>query len=410
RTNSQDPTNTIGAVVRIQPDGSIPAETGTPEPEPLGPPVQQGPPNASGQTPAFPEQTRAPQPAELSAFDVETVTSSLNRPWGLTTLPDGRLLVNQKGGNMVIVTTSGQVSSAISGVPSVNSSGQGGLLDVAIDPDFANNRYVYWSFSEPRNPGSSTSVARGVLSAQDDALTDVEVIFQQEPVWFGAGHYGSRLAFAPDGNLFITTGDRQDSSIRTNSQDPTNTIGAVVRIQPDGSIPATGNPFASNNTGDDALWSYGHRNLQSAAIDLQGRLWTVEHGPRGGDELNRPEAGKNYGWPVVTYGEDYDGQPLGDGITELAGTEQPVYYWDPVIAPAGMEVYDGPLFDWQGDFLVCGLQAQALVRLTMRNDQVYTEEWLPLGTRCRDVAVADDGSVYVATDDVRILRLTPTAP
>ncbi len=382
-------------------------ETGTPEPGELRPPVEQRAPNATGQTPAFPEQTRAPQPAEDTDFVVQTVTSDLDRPWGFAILPDGRFLVNQKGGSMVIVTTLGDVSDPISGVPPVQSASQGGLLDVVLDPDFATNRFVYWSFSEPRNPGWGTSVARGVLAPDEASLTDVEVIFQQLPAYSGFGHYGSRLAFAPDGNLFVTLGDRQDEGIRVNAQDPKNTIGSVVRIAPDGSIPGD-NPFVGDAAGDDAVWSYGHRNPQSAAIDLQGRLWTVEHGPQGGDELNRPQPKANYGWPDVTYGEDYGGGPIGDGITELAGTEQPVYYWDPVIAPAGMAVYDGTLFaGWQGDFLIGGLQSRGIVRLSIRDDTVYTEEWLDLGTRCRDVAVGANGEVYVATDDGRLLRLVP---
>ncbi len=373
----------------------------------LRPPVQQTPPNAADQTPAFIRQTRAGQPAHATEFVVETITTTLREPWGIAVLPDGRFLVSQRRGSMVIVNAMVEepISAPIAGIQQVEDSGQGGLLDVALAPDFITSRRIYWSYSEPRDQGSGTSVARGVLSPDSDELTDVEVIFQQLPSIASGGHYGSRLTFAPDGNLFVTLGDRWAGP--ANPQDPRNTIGAIVRIGPDGNIPDD-NPFVGSADGNDALWSYGHRNPQSATLDLEGRFWTVEHGPAGGDELNRPLPGRNYGWPVVSYGIDYGGGPVGDGITILTGTEQPVYYWDPVIAPAGMTVYDGTLFeDWRGDFLIGGLVAKSIVRLSMRDNLVYSEEWLRLDARCRDIAIGVDGAVYTVTDEGALLRIAP---
>ena len=363
-------------------------------------------PNAPDQTPAFVGQTRAPQPAVATAFRREVVASGLGIPWGIAALPDGSLLVTERAGTLRRVTADGSVSAPLGGVPEVVAAGQGGLLDVIIGPDFTNDRSVFLTFSEARAGGTSApAVARGTLSADATRLEEVSILYRQDPPRASQQHFGSRMAFANDGTLFVTFGDRGGAG--EDAQSPFNSIGAVIRIHPDGSIPED-NPFADGERGAPAIWSWGHRNVQSATIGSDGSLWTVEHGPQGGDELNRPEAGANHGWPIITYGVNYGGRPVGQGITAQEGMVQPVYYWDPVIAPSGMATYRGDLFpDWEGDFLIGGLQSRSLVRLTLRDGRVHTEEWLPLDVRVRSVAIAQDGAVLVGTDAGEILAIRP---
>ncbi|MBP7241844.1 PQQ-dependent sugar dehydrogenase, partial [Amaricoccus sp.] len=303
----------------------------------------------------------------------------------------------------------GTVSPAISGLPEVDVRGQGGLLDVAIRDDFSETRRVWWSYAEPRGEGrNATAVATGVLSEDGATMSDVEVIFQQQPAWTSTSHFGSRLVFDASGALFVTTGERSQPEPRLLAQDVSTHIGKVLRIDPMGG-PAEGNPSIPGGLPE--IWSWGHRNVQSAALGRDGALWTVEHGARGGDELNRPEAGRNYGWPVITYGQDYRGGPIGEGITARDGMEQPVYYWDPVIAPSGMVFYDGAMFPgWQGSALVGGLAGQALVRLELEDGRVAGEaRYLQGMGRIRDVDVAPDGAVMILTDadNGALIRLTP---
>lgn len=404
--------STTGVTDADEPSTETDTDTVPTPTEELRPPVQRGnPPNADWQSPAFDGQRRAPQPATDTAFEVESFATGLVRPWALEVMPDGRLIVTERPGRMRIIETDGTLGDPLSGLPGVVDSGQGGLLDVALPPDFATSKQVYWSYSEDRGSGeNATAVARGTLSADETGLETVEVIFQQQPAWASSLHFGSRLVFADDGMLFVTLGERSSVSSRVFAQDPTTHLGAVIRIRPDGSAPDD-NPTFDDDNALPELWSKGHRNPQSAALDAQGRLWTVEHGPRGGDELNMPVAGGNHGWPVVTYGEEYSGAKVGSGVTVQEGIEQPVYYWDPVIAPSGMRFYDGDLFEgWQGNILIGGLVAEALVRLTLVDDKVYTEEWLDLGTRVRDVAVAPDGAILVVEDtrQADVLRITPS--
>lgn len=365
-------------------------------------PAETAPPNVPSQEPAFEGQTRAPQPAEPVAVRTETVAEDLPRLWALEFLPDGRMLVTTKAGAMHVVGPDGTAGAAIEGVPEVMSAGQGGLLDVALAPDFAESGTIYFSFSEPREGGgNATSVARARLATDasgSGSLEDLEVIFRQTPAYDGTKHFGSRLAFAPDGTLFVTVGERSDTPIRDQAQDLTSGLGKVFSINPDGSAPDD-NPFVGHAAIQPWIWSYGHRNLQSAVVDGLGRLWTVEHGPRGGDELNRPEAGLNYGWPVITYGETYGGQPVGKGITAMQGMRQPLYYWDPVIAPSGMALYQGEAIpEWQGALLIGGLVSQGLVVLQVEGDRVVSEARVPLGARIRDVRVGPDGAVYAVTE------------
>ena len=376
--------------------------------------ADDGPPNARDQSPAFPGQTRAPRPAVPLPGAVIPFAEGLAPSWALEFLPDRRILTTEKAGGMRILAADGRSSVEVTGVPRVDGRGQGGLLDVAPSPDFARDRLVFFSFSEPRGGGNGTSVARATLVEENGRarLDGLSVIFRQEPAWTNNLHFGSRLVFATDGTLFVTVGERSDAETRGQAQDLRSGLGKVFRINPDGSIPAD-NPFAGRANGAlPAIWSYGHRNMQAAALDAAGRLWTVEHGPRGGDELNRPEPGRNYGWPDVTYGIEYSGRKVGAGVTSRAGTEQPVYYWDPVIAPSGMAILSGRLFpDLAGAILIGGLVARGIVVLRMAGDRVASEERIPLGARVRDVKEGPEGAIYALTEQdrggSRILKLTP---
>jgi glucose/arabinose dehydrogenase len=355
-----------------------------------GEPAETAPPNATDQTPAFEGQTRAPQPAESATVTQEVVATELPQLWAMEFLPDGRMLVTAKAGAMHIVGENGEAGPEITGVPEVDDDGQGGLLDVALAPDHETSGLIYFSFSEPRDGGNGTSVASAKLVPDDaggGALENVTVIFQQMPTYDGDKHFGSRLTFGPQGELYVTVGERSDVEPRVQAQDISSGLGKVFRIDAAGAaLPE--------------IWSLGHRNMQAAALDGEGRLWTVEHGPKGGDELNRPEAGKNYGWPEVTYGIDYSGAPIGEGLTQKAETEQPVYYWDPVIAPSGMAFYDGEEFPtWKNAFLIGGLVTRGVVVVRLEGDQVAFEERVPLQARVRDVKVGPDGAVYAVTEN-----------
>ncbi|QFQ87879.1 PQQ-dependent sugar dehydrogenase [Paracoccus kondratievae] len=364
------------------------------------------PPNARDQSPAFPGQTRAPEIHQDIPIARSTLIRGLDSPWGMALLPDGGLLITERSGGMRLFRD-GKLSDPIKGLPAVDARGQGGLLDVAVAPDFSRTRQVWFSFSEPRGEGrNSTSVGTGKLSADGKALEGVRVIFRQEPAWASTLHFGSRLIFDQQGQLFVTTGERSLPEPRKLAQDPHTHLGKVLRINPASGGPAPGNPPAQGDTRPE-IWSLGHRNLQAAALDAQGRLWTVEHGPRGGDELNRPQPGRNYGWPIITYGQDYSGAPIGQGITQREGMEQPVYYWDPVIAPSGMVFYQGTMFpELRGDALIGGLQAQAVVRLRITGDRVSGEQRLVEGIgRVRDIEVAPDGAILILTDGGALIRL-----
>jgi glucose/arabinose dehydrogenase len=358
--------------------------------------------NAPDQKPAFENQTRASLPDAVPEISVDVVAKGLPHLWAMEFLPDGRMLVTAKAGTMhVVFQDDGQASPPIEGVPEVMSNGQGGLLDVALAPDFERSNRIYFSFSEPRDGGNGTSVASAKLIEQDGTflLQEVKVVFRQMPTYDGDKHFGSRLVFGPKGELYVTVGERSDPETRVGAQDLASGFGKVFRIDAEGKAFAD-NPFAKTEGAQPEIWSFGHRNLQAATLDDQGRLWTVEHGPKGGDELNRPEAGKNYGWPKVTYGVDYSGAPIGEGITALEGTEQPVYYWDPVIGPSGMAYYTGDAIpEWKGAFLIGGLVSKGLVVLHMEGDKVAHEERIPLDARIRDVKVAPDGSVFVVTEE-----------
>jgi aldose sugar dehydrogenase len=364
------------------------------------PPLETRQPNAPDQRPAFPGQTRGCGVKSNVAYDVAVVTKGLEHPWAVEPLPDGDLLVTEKPGRMRIVTAKGEKSEPVAGVPEVDARGQGGLLDVALSPRFASDRTIYWSYSEPRKGGNATSVARGVLSPDRKSLADVKVIFRAMPTYDGTMHYGSRLAFGQDGMLYITLGERSDKQMRPQAQQLGSHMGKIIRIAPDGSVPKD-NPFVGQSGARPEIWSLGHRNVQAAAFDPEGQLWEVEHGTNGGDELNRVEKGKNYGWAVQAYGEEYSGSPIAGAATVREGMEQPVYYWDPVIAPSGAQFYTGKAFPaWKGSLFVGGMKDTELVRLTLKDDRVTGEEHLlsDRGQRVRDVRQGPDGALYVVTD------------
>jgi glucose/arabinose dehydrogenase len=337
-----------------------------------------------------------------------TVATGLENPWGIAFLPDGRALVTERPGRLRIVAKDGKLGRPLEGVPAVHVLNQGGLLDVALDPDFASNRLLYLSYTEPRDGGNGTAVARGRLT--DDGIADVEVIFRQQPTVKGGHHFGSRLVFARDGRLFVTLGDRFTERNRAQTLD--SHLGKVVRIERDGKVPAD-NPFVGRKDALPEIWSYGHRNVQGAALHpVTGELWTNEHGPRGGDELNRTLAGLNYGWPVVTYGVEYSGAKISDSPT-APGIEPPVHHWVPSIATSGLLFYTGERFPkWKGSAFVGGLASKQVARLEMDGNRVVSEERLLEGVvneRVRDVEQGPDGLIYLLTDEKkgRLLRVEP---
>ena len=378
-------------------------------------PVQTAPPNAPNLKPAFAGQTRIAERKANVVFEVVTVASGLENPWGFTFLPDGRFLVTEKPGRLRVVDANGTLSEPVAGLPAVDARGQGGLLDVALDPAFASNQLIYWSYAEPKGDATNnTAVARGRLQTTGGAprVENVEVIFHQAPSLNSTLHFGSRLVFARDGTLFVTLGERSIIPGRVQAQQLDSLLGKVVRINADGSIPKD-NPFVGKEGVRPEIWSYGHRNVQGATLNpASGDLWTIEHGPRGGDEINIPRRGKDYGWPTITYGIEYSGQPIGDSLTAKEGMEQPIYYWDPVIAPGGMTFYTGKLFPaWRNSLFIGGMASQALVRLTIDGEKVTGEERLltDLKARIRDVNEGPDGALYLITDDKagRLIKLVP---
>jgi glucose/arabinose dehydrogenase len=382
--------------------------------------VDPRPANNPDQKPAHAGQTDAPETKSNVAFDVVTVAEGLVNPWGIAFLPGGKILVTERPGRLRVVSADGKLSAPVTGLPAVDARGQGGLLDVALDPAFAKNNLIYWSYAEPKigEAGvNNTAVARGkfVDDAAAPRVDEVQVIYHQRPTLNSPLHFGSRLVFGRDGTLFVTQGDRSVTPGRMQAQNLDSGIGKLVRINTDGSIPKD-NPFVGKEGVLPEIWSYGHRNIQSAALHpATGELWEVEHGTRGGDELNIARKGKDYGWPTIAYGIEYRGGPITGNITQQAGMEQPIYYWDPVIGPSGMTFYTGSLFPaWQGNLFVGGHATNDLVRLVIDGEKVIGEERLlkdlqPKPERIRDVRTGPDGALYVVTDSAtaRILKLVP---
>tara|TARA_R110002124_G_scaffold273424_1_gene442818 strand:- start:224 stop:1471 length:1248 start_codon:yes stop_codon:yes gene_type:complete len=384
-------------------------------PSAAGAPVESRPANAPDQQPAFAGQTRAAGVQTTLALSHAVIASGLEHPWGLALMPDGRWLVTERPGRLRIVSADGEISAPVAGLPPVAARGQGGLLDVVTGPDFGTDRMIYWSYAEARpgsgvDGGNATSVARGRLSEDGSRVDGVQVIFRALPAYDGDKHFGSSLAFAPDGTLFITLGERSDTPMRPQAQDLGSHMGKTIRIHADGTVPAD-NPYVGQAGALPEIWSLGHRNMQGVAIQPgTGDVWTVEHGTRGGDELNREQAGANYGWPEVAYGVEYRGTPINGGVTARDGIEQPVYYWDPSIATGGMTFYDGAMFPgWRGNLLVTALKDKHIARLVIHDGRVVGEERLltDLGERIRDVAIGPDGAVWAITDEAngKLVRL-----
>ena len=376
------------------------------------------PPNAPNQKPAFAGQTDAPEKKLGVAFDIVTVADTLRNPWGMAFLPGGKMLVTERIGYLRLVNADGTVSpQAIGGLPAVDTRGQGGLLDVVLDPNFATNNLIYWSYSEPRENGTNnTAVARGKFVEGPPArVENAQVIYHQGPSLNSTAHYGSRLNFLKDGTLLLTHGERSITEGRMQAQRMDGLLGKVARINADGSIPKD-NPFVGKAGTREEIFSIGHRNIQSAAIHpTTGELWEVEHGTRGGDELNVVRKGKDYGWPSVAYGIEYAGGPITGNITQKEGTEQPLYYWDPVIGPSGMAFYTGNLFPaWKGSLFIGGHQTSDLVRLSLDGEKITGEERLLIDRtprlRIRDVRQGPDGALYLLTDEMlsgKLLKLVP---
>jgi glucose/arabinose dehydrogenase len=340
-------------------------------------------------------------------YQVEVLSKDLGKPWGIINLPDGRLLITDKRGYMNIVSTDGKQISKIEGFPKVDSKGQGGMLDVALDPDFATNNIIYFSFSEPYEKGNHTAVGKGKLSPDFKTISGVKVIFRATPTYDGDKHYGSRLAFDKDGNLFVSTGERSDKQTRVYAQRTDNYLGKILKITKDG-MPAPGNPFIGKTGFKPEIYAYGIRNPQGMAIDTNGNLWDVEMGPRGGDEINLIKAGKNYGWGDVTYGIEYSGEKINNGTTQKAGTEQPVYYWDPVISPSGVTFYTGNIEEWKGNLMIGCLSGEHINRIVMKDNKVVGEERLLTDEkeRFRDVLNGSDGNLYAVTDSGKLYRIS----
>lgn len=371
------------------------------------PAVETKEPNTSYK-PAFKSQTRIGGMKTKAAYEGKVLTDKLKSPWGITTLPDGRFLITQKAGTMVIVSGDGTVSAPIEGLPKVNDKGQGGLLGLTVDPDFQNNRMVYWVFSDNTSEGNLTAVAKGRLSKDEKTIENAQIIYRATPAYNGTLHYGGRILFDKSGNLFISTGERSDLVTRPQAQQLNSALGKVLRITKDGK-PAKGNPFEGRQGARPEIWSYGHRNVQGLAINpATGDLWESEFGPRGGDEINLIKPGKNYGWPTITYGIEYSGKTIGEGLTQKAGMEQPVYYWDPVISPSGIVFCSSNnIPEWKNNLFVCALSGQHIDRLRIENNKVTGEERLleKEGQRFRDITQGKDGNLYAVTDQGRLYKL-----
>ena len=371
------------------------------------PPLEKNPPNTNYK-PAFPGQTRINAVKTTTPYQVDQLAEDLGRPWAIILLPDERFLLTEKTGFMQIRNADGSLAKKITGLPKVDDRDQGGLLDVALDPDYSSNKIIYWSYSEPYKKGNLTSVAKGKLNEAGGSVENSVVIFRATPEHNNSTlHYGSRLIFDKDGNLFVSSGERARLDGRAQAQLLNSGLGKVFKITKDGK-PAPGNPFIGRTDAMPEIYSYGHRNPQSLDIHpVTGDLWEAEFGPRGGDEVNLVKAGKNYGWPTITYGLEYSGKKIGDSIQQKAGMEQPVYYWDPVQSPGGMGFYKGNAIpEWENCLFIGGLGSTRIARLVIKDNRVVGEEWLlsDKQERFRDIAY-HNGMLFAVTDSGKLYRI-----
>lgn len=381
----------------------IPQEQST---EPL-PPVETQKSNTNYK-PAFEEQTRIAGVKTNTPYEATVIADGLSKPWAVTALPDGRLVITEKAGAMRITTTTGQLSNPITGLPEVDDRRQGGLLDVAPAPDFETNRILYFTFAEKAPQGSLTAVGKGKLSADEAQIENFQVIYRAIPYYDNSMHFGSRIVFDKNGNLFVSTGERSDMETRPKAQILDNGYGKVIHITPGGE-PVAGNPFINTEGALPEIYSYGHRNAQGLAIHpVTQELWLSEMGPRGGDEINLIKPGKNYGWATITYGIEYSGETIGEGITQKEGFEQPVYYWDPVLSPSGMTFYSSDVIpEWQNNLFIGGLSSKHIARIVLKDNRVVGEERLLAdeNQRFRDIGEGKDGALYAVTDEGRLYRI-----
>ena len=361
--------------------------------------------NSPEYQPAFAGQTRVAGVKTTTPYQVEVINSDLQKPWGIINLPDGRFLITSKTGYLNIVSADGKTISKVEGLPKVDDKGQGGLLDVALDPDFANNKMIFWSFSEPVPGGNHTAVAKGKLSADEKTIENPTVIFRATPTYDGDKHYGSRLEFDKDGYLFVSTGERSDLETRPFAQKQDSYLGKILKITKDGK-PAPGNPNLAGWKPE--IYSTGHRNPQGMAIDEKGQIWDAEMGPRGGDEINLIQPGKNYGWGDVTYGIEYSGKKINNATTQKTGTEQPVYYWDPSISMSGITFYTGNISEWKNNLFLGCLSGEKIIRLVIKDNKVMGEEWLleDKEDRIRDVLNGNDGNLYAVSDSGKLYKIS----
>ena len=359
--------------------------------------------------PAFVGQTRIGGVKTNTAVKSEVLNTKLGRPWGITELPDGRFLVTEKSGFLNLVSPNGKKVTKVTGLPKVDAAGQGGLLDVIIDNEFDKNRTIYFTFSEPFENGNLTSLAKATLAKNEKSVENVKIIFRATPSYNGKLHYGSRIVIDKDNNLIFSTGERSDKATRPLAQDLNGYLGKIIRITKEGK-PAAGNPFIGRSDAKPEIYSYGHRNVQGLALHPETNdLWNSEFGPRGGDELNRVEAGKNYGWPIITYGIEYNGKEIGEHIASKEGLEQPTYYWDPVISPSGMTFYSGnKIAEWKNNLFIACLSGQHIDRLVIEDQKVVGEERL-LSTedeRFRDIIETKNGDLVAVTDSGKLYKIS----
>ncbi len=356
-------------------------------------------------SPAFSGQTRIKGVKTSTAYTTDILSVGLGRPWAIIDFPGSRFLVTDKNGEMLLVSNDGKTIKKIAGLPEVDTQSQGGLLDVALDPDFSSNRTIFWVYSEPYQDGNHTAVAKGVLSEDETKLEQVQVIFRATPTYDGKLHYGSRLAFDKNKDLFVSTGERSDKQTRPLAQDPNTYLGKIIKITRDGS-PAAGNPNLDGWKSE--IYSIGHRNPQGLVFHPEtGELWETEFGPRGGDEVNVIRPGENYGWPTITYGIEYAGQTIGEGIGQKEGLQQPVYYWDPVVSPSGIDFYSGNIEEWKNNLMIACLSGEKIIRLVLQQGKVSGEEWLLTDAkeRFRDLVSSSDGNLYAVTDSGKLFRI-----
>ncbi|RCU43377.1 PQQ-dependent sugar dehydrogenase [Chryseobacterium lacus] len=356
---------------------------------------------------AYEGQTRVKGVKTSVPYEAQVIASGLGKPWGIINLPDGRFLITEKSGSMIIVSKDGKTKLTVDGFPKVDDKGQGGLLDVALDPDFKNNRMIYWTFSEPVSNGNHTAVAKGKLSADEKSVENPVVIFRAVPTYDGDKHYGSRIIFDKDGNLFVTTGERSDMATRHLAQDQSGYLGKILKINKEGKA-AAGNPNIPSWKPE--IYATGIRNPQGIAFHpTTGALWQAEMGPKGGDEVNLIKPGINYGWPTITYGEEYSGKTIGEGIGQKDGLEQPVYFWDPSVSPSGIDFYTGNIAEWKNNLMIACLSGKKIIRLVIENDKVTGEEWLleDENERFRDVLNGHDGNLYGITDSGKLYKVSP---